>query len=112
MTPRAHSLLFVAGLVAAGLALAGCSSPRQDFTILSGSENQVLEPVVQEFCAANNFNCSFKYLGSLDIAFSLKPGADSKADAVWPAASIWVDVYDSARSVKSLKSITQPFVAQ
>ena len=32
------------------LALAACSGPGPQFTILSGSENDVLEPLVQEFC--------------------------------------------------------------
>jgi len=48
-----------------------------------------------------------RYKGSLDIALALKPGNDPEADAVWPAASIWVDMFDTARRVKSVKSIAQ-----
>ena len=48
-----------------------------------------------------------KYSGSLDIALTLRPGGDPAADAVWPAASIWIDMYDTARRVKSVKSIAQ-----
>jgi Ca-activated chloride channel family protein len=67
----------------------------------------VLEPLVQEFCKARHANCTMKYLGSLDIALMLKPGSTPKADAVWPASSLWIDMYDTARRVKSVKSIAQ-----
>src|ERR1700757_587682 len=102
----------VAGLrLAAGLlftlALGACSAPGPQFTILSGSENEVLAPLVQEFCASRGATCTMRYLGSLDIALSLKPGNDPQADAVWPAASIWIDMFDTARRVKSVKSIAQ-----
>ena len=89
------------------LVLAACGSRGPDFAILSGSENEVLEPMVQEFCRSRGANCAMRYLGSLDIAFALKPGGDLAADAVWPAASIWLDMFDTARRVKSVKSIVQ-----
>ncbi|MGA2495793.1 MAG: VWA domain-containing protein [Roseiarcus sp.] len=99
------------GLLAAALAaltISACSpSKGPDFAILSGSENEVLEPLVQEFCAARRATCTMRYQGSLDIALALKSGADPGADAVWPAASIWIDMFDSARRVKSVKSIAQ-----
>jgi Ca-activated chloride channel family protein len=88
-------------------ALAACGSRGPDFTILSGSENEVLEPMVKEFCASRGANCTMRYLGSLDIALALKPGGEVAADAVWPAASIWIDMFDTARRVKSVKSIVQ-----
>jgi Ca-activated chloride channel homolog len=89
------------------LTLAACAPSGPQFTILSGSENEVLEPLVQEFCASHGASCTMRYLGSLDIALSLKPGNDPQADAVWPAASIWIDMFDTARRVKSVKSIAQ-----
>jgi Ca-activated chloride channel family protein len=95
-----------AGLLFA-LALAACSAPGPQFTILSGSENDVLEPLVQEFCQSRRANCLVRFKGSLDIALALKPGNDPEADAVWPAASIWIDMFDTARRVKSVKSIAQ-----
>jgi Ca-activated chloride channel family protein len=99
------------GLLAAALAaltISSCSpSKGPDFAILSGSENEVLEPLVQEFCAARRATCTMRYQGSLDIALALKSGVDPGADAVWPAASIWIDMFDSARRVKSVKSIAQ-----
>jgi Ca-activated chloride channel family protein len=87
--------------------VAACSSSGPEFAILSGSENEVLEPLVQEFCKSRAATCSMRYQGSLDIALALKPGADPKVDAVWPAASIWIDMFDTGRRVKSVKSIAQ-----
>jgi Ca-activated chloride channel family protein len=60
-----------------------------------------------EFCKSRGATCTMNYAGSLDIALGLKPGAALDADAVWPAASIWVDLYDTGRRVTSLKSIAQ-----
>jgi Ca-activated chloride channel homolog len=89
------------------LLLTGCAGPGPQFDIVSGSENDVLEPLVQEFCASRRAQCTMRYQGSLDIALSLKAGSDPSADAVWPAASIWIDMFDTARRVKSVKSIAQ-----
>jgi Ca-activated chloride channel family protein len=100
------ALRVCAGLLVT-LALGACSAPGPQVTILSGSENDVLEPLVQEFCQSHHANCTMRYKGSLDIALALKPGNDPEADAVWPAASIWVDMFDTARRVKSVKSIAQ-----
>jgi Ca-activated chloride channel family protein len=96
-----------APLALVAFALAGCAPSGPQFTIVSGSENEVLEPVVQEFCKSRGATCTMRYQGSLDIALSLKPGNDPAVDAVWPAASIWIDMFDTARRVKSVKSIVQ-----
>lgn len=100
------ALRLAAGLILAS-ALGACSGPGPQFTILSGSENDVLEPMVQEFCQSRRAVCTVRYQGSLDIALALKAGNDPQADAVWPAASIWIDMFDTARRVKSVKSIAQ-----
>jgi len=60
--------------------------------------------MVQEFCQSRRASCTVKYQGSLDIALALKAGNDPQADAVGPAASIWIDMFDTARRVKSVKS--------
>jgi len=87
--------------------LVACSKPAPQFTILSGSENEVLAPLVQEFCQSRGATCTIRYQGSLDIALALKSGNDPAADAVWPAASIWIDMFDTQRRVKSVRSIAQ-----
>ena len=56
--------------------LAGCGARGPQFTIVSGSENEVLEPLVQDFCKSRNAVCTMRYQGSLDIALALKAGND------------------------------------
>jgi hypothetical protein len=60
---------FAAGLLL--VALAACEPSGTEFAILSGSENEVLEPLAQEFCKSRGAKCTMKYLGSLDIALTL-----------------------------------------
>lgn len=102
-----NRLLALGLIVAAALGLAGCNSASgPEIAVVSGSENQPFEPLVQEFCAARHAKCAFKYSGSLDIGFGLKAGS-LQADVVWPASSVWVDVFDEGRRVKHLQSISQ-----
>ena len=82
----------------AALALAGCKGSGPAIAIVSGSENQPFEPLVQEFCQSRGATCSFTYMGSLDIGFGLKAGT-LQADVVWPASSVRVDVFHEARRV-------------
>jgi Ca-activated chloride channel homolog len=100
------SLLRVLAVVASLLAvLAGCDrqQPVGTFTIASGSENRTLEPIVQEFCKAERVACTFEYMGSLDIGMAV---ADNRAlDAVWPANSIWIDLFDREKRVRDLTPI-------
>src|SRR5262245_22634626 len=101
-------LRFLPSLAVLALLLAACSDEKPiDFKIVAGSESAVLEPIVQEFCHAHSMTCSFEYKGSLDIGASLAPGATLDADAVWPAASLWIDLFDTGRKVKDLKSVSQ-----
>ncbi|MFC0219333.1 substrate-binding domain-containing protein [Pseudochelatococcus lubricantis] len=90
------------------LALAACSdsTPPETFAVVAGSENRDLEPIVQEFCTKQGHACSVTYLGSLDIGLSLAD-AEPKYDAVWPAASIWISIFDQERKVRHLASIAQ-----
>ena len=105
-----HGVLIIKIIVSIwiGLFVASCGQPvGPDFAIVSGSENQPLEPLVQEFCKQKSANCSFTYEGSLDIGLSLRPGHELNADAVWPASDIWVNMFDTARRVSGLQSISQ-----
>jgi Ca-activated chloride channel homolog len=103
---RRHAPRLLAALLIALLA-GSCDRSGPDFTIVSGSENEVLEPLVMAFCREQGAQCHMKYLGSLDIALGLKAGGTLDADAVWPASSIWIDVFDTSRHVRSVKSIAQ-----
>jgi|AraplaMF_Col_mMF_1032025.scaffolds.fasta_scaffold00022_226 Ca-activated chloride channel family protein len=99
---------FRISLAALALLVAACSDEKPiDFKIVAGSENTVVEPIVQEFCRGHGMSCSFEYKGSLDIGAALAPNATLDADAVWPAASLWIDLFDTGRKVKNLKSVSQ-----
>ncbi|MCF4165318.1 VWA domain-containing protein [Zavarzinia compransoris] len=103
-----HLILRLCLAGAAAFGLAACDDkPAFDFEIVAGSENKILEPMVQEFCADQGVNCHISYLGSLDIGLSLRQGQEATVDAVWPAFSIWIDLFDSARRVTHAKSISQ-----
>ena len=94
--------------VALGLGASACQTAGPEIAVVSGSENQPFEPLVREFCASRGAQCSFKYMGSLDIGFGLKSTTNPlQADVVWPASSVWIDVFDEGRHVKHLQSISQ-----
>ena len=93
---------FFGALALSGLAtLAGCDafSSGPNFSIVSGSENTVLQPIVEEFCKEKHATCSFKYEGTLDIGLALQSDQGVEQDAVWPASSVWVDMFDTKRRV-------------
>ncbi len=73
--------------------------------ILSGSENQELEPILEEFAEEENIRIEMTYQGSLDIMRTL--GAEEiPYDAVWPASSLWLNVGDTEHRVKHAESVS------
>jgi Ca-activated chloride channel family protein len=92
-------------LLAAGLLLADCGGPPPSFRIVAGSEEKIFEPIVLKYCADENVKCQIDYAGSLDIGLMLSASAPPGVDAVWPASSVWIDIYDTQRRVKDVKSI-------
>jgi len=90
------------------LGLSGCDfGPSTPVTITAGSENRLLQPIVEEFCREKGMDCTFTYQGSLDIGLSLASPETSQADFVWPASSVWIDLFDTGRTVKNATSISQ-----
>ena len=73
--------------------------------ILSGSENQELEPILDEFARERGVNIQMDYRGSLDIMRTLQEGAVDY-DAVWPASSLWITAGDTQYRVKHAQSIS------
>lgn len=100
---------FLAALTLLGLALAAGAfyllrAPAATLSILSGSENEALEPLIQDWAADNNVAVSVTYLGSVDISRELQSGTTAY-DAVWPAHSLWIELGDTGKSVAHATSI-------
>ena len=106
---KAGRFLVCAILLAMLLVGCGQSSPKE-FVILSGSENESLEPILQEFGKEHRVNVVMKYKGSIDIMQELAK-QNIPYDAVWPANSLWISLGDKHRQVKHEKSImTSPVI--
>lgn len=73
--------------------------------ILSGSENEELEAVIDECSQATGVEIEMDYKGSVDIMRALESGA-KEYDAVWPASSIWLSMGDVNHLVKHSQSIS------
>ncbi|MEO1457469.1 MAG: substrate-binding domain-containing protein [Pseudomonadota bacterium] len=97
-------LAALAGLAVVFL-LPSLSGPPTEITIVSGSENKALEPIVVEWGEDNNVAVSVTYRGSVDIARELNRGADGDFDAVWPANSLWIELGDTRKVVKHAESV-------
>lgn len=76
------------------------------FSIVSGSENKGLEPIIKAFGKKNGVKFTIKYMGSVDMTLALmEQGARTTYDAIWPANSLWISLGDKNRVVKHSKSI-------
>ena len=73
--------------------------------ILSRSENEELETVIDECSQATGVEIEMDYKGSVDIMRELESGAE-EYDAVWPASSIWLSMGDVDHLVKHSQSIS------
>ena len=102
-------------IFAMALMISGCSEldnlTRGDtIKILSGSENEELEQILEECEKSTGINIEMTYRGSVDIMQELKNGAPDY-DAVWTASSIWLSLGDDKHIVKHDKSIsTSPVI--
>ncbi|CAK8716943.1 MAG: Ca-activated chloride channel family protein [Candidatus Electronema aureum] len=120
MKPFRNFIVLITSL--AVLALFGCdqsqppqSSPNQQavpspspvgsLSIVSGSENSTLEPLLQQFAQQQSIGISIKYMGSVDISLELAKGVGSQFDAIWPASGLWLSLGDKQGVVKNAKSI-------
>ena len=73
--------------------------------ILSGSENQELETILEEFAKAEGIRIEMTYQGSLDIMRALEEES-FPYDAVWPASSLWLDAADTPLNLKHAESVS------
>jgi Ca-activated chloride channel homolog len=79
--------------------------PAVTLAVLAGSENQALEPLIQDWAKAKGVTVKMTYLGSVDISRELQAGKASAYDAVWPAHSLWIELGDTQKSVAHATSI-------
>lgn len=70
-----------------------------EITLVAGSENSELEPIIQEFAEEADIVVNIDYLGSLDIMRMLQSG-EVPYDGLWPASSIWLNIGDDHRMLK------------
>jgi len=75
-------------------------------TIVSGSENRSLEPLIRVFACKKGAQIRIQYQGSVDIMLALaEQGNKIPYDAVWPANSLWITLGDQHKVVKHVESI-------
>lgn len=95
------------------IALVACNSSESDseitttsaaFRIVSGSENENLEPIIMQFARDRGITIDMDYLGTLDIKIMLESG-NVPYDAVWPANSLWLTLGDTNNLTKYEESI-------
>lgn len=80
-------------------------SGRETLSIVSGSENKILEPILKKYAEDRNVTIEMNYLGSLDI-MRLLGEENFPYDAVWPAGSLWLDLGDEQHRSKHSESIS------
>lgn len=67
--------------------------------IVAGSENKVLEPIIEDYAKKSGKKIEMSYMGSLDIMRMLG-SEEIKYDAVWPASNIWLTMGDKNMVLK------------
>jgi Ca-activated chloride channel family protein len=97
--------ILIIGLAAMLFLGQGRLAPSTSLSIVSGSENRALEPLITDWAARNDVAVSVTYLGSVDISRELAKGADGAFDAVWPANALWLQLGDTQKVVKHSESI-------
>ena len=92
------------------LFLTGCSGESKTFTILSGSENQSIEPIVADYAKEQGYQLEMVYKGSVDSMLELQNNPENY-DGIWLPNSMWIHMGDTNNVVKHDKSIfTSPVV--
>lgn len=97
-------LAMLPALAACGGAEQATAPESETLRIISGSENETLEPIIERFADDQGLTIDLDYAGSVDIMLALEAGA-ADYDAVWPANSMWIALGDTQRLVRSEQSI-------
>ena len=102
---RFRIALTVLGLVAVAALFLDLRPAGVTLAVVSGSENQALEPMIQDWANDQGVTVNVTYLGSVDISRELQIGKASPYDAVWPAHSLWIELGDTQNAVAHATSI-------
>jgi Ca-activated chloride channel family protein len=78
------------------------TSDSNSFRIISSTENNDLEPIIQKYARQNNIDLEVEYAGTIDIMDKLNN--NEKFDAVWTSNSIWLYMLSNSSKVKNSKS--------
>lgn len=111
-----RTIVLLAAAAATVLGVLGCEGPpsgsgerpesaHANLSIVSGSENKSLEPIIQQFAKHHGVHITVKYEGSVDISRELQKGRSCVYDAVWPANSMWLRLGDTQGVLKHEASI-------
>lgn len=84
-------LVLVGPLIVSGCGLFRGSEVH--LTIVSGSENESLEPLVANFARRRGYDIEMTYMGSVDMMLAMST-PEFAYDAVWPAHSLWIALGD------------------
>lgn len=85
------------------------STNEDTFKLISSSENEDLEDILQNYAKENNINLEIEYAGTLDIMEKLNSG--EQYDAVWASNSIWLYMLnDDIKTSDSKSTSTNPVV--
>lgn len=112
MQNKGFSILMFIVICSLTVLQAGCDNPPEKkdaravgLSIISGSENKNLEPLIQDFARKNNVQITMNYKGSVDMKLMLNQKANFPYDAVWPANSLWIELGDTGHLVGHVQSI-------
>ncbi|GAU78824.1 substrate-binding and VWA domain-containing protein [Fusibacter sp. 3D3] len=103
-------ILIVVLMVGIMISLSGCGT-KEKLIIISGSENETLEPILESFQKQYGIEIEMKYEGSVDMMMQMQTDEILQYDAIWPANSLWIAMGDQEHKIKHTTSImTSPIV--
>lgn len=80
------------------------AAPTQTLNVVTGSENAVIQPILEAFGRKHNVNVRVTYEGSVTQMLQLQQGAKG-LDAIWPSSSLWLSLGDTHHLVKYAATI-------
>lgn len=73
-----------------------------DFKLLMSSENEDLEPIIEDYFDKKNIDVDIDYAGTLEIMEKINN--EESYDAIWASNSIWLYMLNNSSSVTNSKS--------